>query len=85
MGSQMDIKNRLFLIIEKTLSVDQSAIKLESLIGEDLGADSLDTAELAMAIKEEFDRDLTDEQIAGIKTVQDLVTILELSQKGEIK
>ncbi len=55
------------------LDLDPTAIKLESDFTKDLGADSLDTVELVMAIEEEFDLEVPDAEAMKMKTVGDLV------------
>ena len=73
-------ENQIFIkikqILSKQLSVDIDSIKMESNISSDLGADSLDTAEIAMVIKDDFDYDLSDDEMLKIKTVKDIVEIL---------
>ena len=63
--------------LSKQLSISLDRITPSSNIATDLGADSLDIAEIAMMIKEEFDYDMTDSQVLGIKTVGDLLILLE--------
>ena len=55
------------------LDLDPTAIKLESDFTKDLGADSLDTVELVMAIEEEFDLEVPDAEVINLKTVGDVV------------
>ncbi len=64
---------RLKEMLAKELNLEIEKIREDSKLADDLGADSLDTAELAMQIKDEFNYDLTDEEIVNIKTVDDLV------------
>lgn len=64
-------------IIAEELSIDVEEIKLESTLSDDLGADSLDAVELVMAIEDAFDVEISDEVATKIKTVQDIVTLLE--------
>ncbi|HGF7518103.1 TPA: acyl carrier protein, partial [Vibrio cholerae] len=52
------------------LGVDEAEVKNESSFVEDLGADSLDTVELVMALEEEFDTEIPDEEAEKITTVQ---------------
>ncbi len=59
------------LIVEQ-LSVDEDAVTMETTFS-DLGADSLDVVELIMAIEEEFDLQIADEDVEGISTVGDVV------------
>lgn len=50
---------------------------METKIGEDLGADSLDVVELLMAIEEEFDVEIPDEDIEALKTIGDVVEYIQ--------
>ena len=53
------------------------AVKLESKIIEDLGADSLDVVELVMALEEKFEVEIPDSEAEKLKTIQDVVTFVE--------
>ena len=68
-----DVTLRLTKILANQLKVKEESILLDSRLAEELGADSLDTAEIAMMIKDEFGYDLPDDAILKIKTVNDLV------------
>jgi len=68
--SQEEIFSRVKKIVADQLEVDQSEVKPESNFANDLGADSLDTVELVMALEEEFDIEIPDEAAEGILTVQ---------------
>ena len=57
-------------IIADQLSVDESEIELSTSFKDDLGADSLDLYELVMALEEEFETDIPDEEAEKINTVQ---------------
>lgn len=59
------------LIVDQ-LDVEEDAVKTESVIIDDLGADSLDVVDLVMSIEEEFDIEIPDEAVEGIKTVGDI-------------
>ena len=50
---------------------------METKIGEDLGADSLDVVELLMAIEEEFEVEIPDEDIEALKTIGDVVEYIQ--------
>ncbi len=65
-----DILTKVQKIVSEQLSVDISDVKPESSFNNDLGADSLDTVELVMALEEEFDIEIPDEAAEGISTVQ---------------
>ena len=57
-------------IVKDQLEVEESEIKPEANFANDLGADSLDTVELVMALEEEFEIEIPDEAAEGITTVQ---------------
>lgn len=59
-------------IISEQLDIDIDNIIMDSTF-EEMDADSLDLVELVMALEEEFDIEITDEEIEGIKTVGDVV------------
>jgi len=67
-------------IITKQLRAEAGQIVPETKIMEDLGADSLDVVELLMAIEENFGVTVPDEDIPGLKTVQDIVDYVETRQ-----
>ncbi|MGA9276746.1 acyl carrier protein [Ilumatobacter sp.] len=54
----------------EVLSVDESAVVLDAKFGDDLDADSLDLVELVMALEEEFDIEVPEEELEGVETVQ---------------
>lgn len=60
-------------IIVEQLGVDESDVNMDSSFTDDLGADSLDLVELIMALEEEFDMEIPDEDAENIKTVADAV------------
>ena len=60
-------------IVAQQLGVAEDEIKLESSFVDDLGADSLDTVELVMALEDEFEIEIPDEQAEKITTVQQAV------------
>ena len=64
-------------LIADELSIDEAKITLESRLSEDLGADSLDAVELIMALEDEFGVEVSDEIAQSIRTVGDIVNILE--------
>lgn len=69
----MEIGQRVKEIIAKNLDVDVNDIKPESSFINDLGADSLAIVELVLALEEEFELDIPDEETEKIRTVQDAV------------
>ena len=64
-------------IIAKQLKAEKENITPETNIMEDLNADSLDVVELLMAIEENFGVTVPDEDVQGLKTVQDIVSYVE--------
>ncbi len=60
-------------VVAEQLSVELAEIKLESNFIEDLGADSLDTVELLMALEETFDCEIDESVASSLVTVQDIV------------
>jgi acyl carrier protein len=67
----IDIETRLKEIVAKNLDVDKSRITPDSSYVDDLGADSLDTVELIMAIEEEFGVEIPDEEAEKVRTIAD--------------
>ena len=65
------------MIIVEQLGVDPAEVTVEASFLEDLGADSLDTAELVMAFEEEFDIEIMYEDAEKIKNVQDAVAYID--------
>ncbi|MEZ5535810.1 MAG: acyl carrier protein [Thiolinea sp.] len=65
-----DIESRVRAIVVEQLGVDEDEVKNESSFIDDLGADSLDTVELVMALEEEFGTEIPDEEAEKITTVQ---------------
>ncbi|MHB8840852.1 MAG: acyl carrier protein [Candidatus Aquicultor sp.] len=64
-------------IIVEQLGVDESELSMSTSFVNDLGADSLDIVELIMAMEEEFDIEIPDEDAESIGTVEDVVTYVE--------
>ena len=64
------------------LGVAEDQVTLEASFVDDLGADSLDTVELVMALEEEFDAEIPDDQAEAITTVKQAVAFIEASAKG---
>ena len=60
-------------IVAEQLSISADEIKNESSFIDDLGADSLDTVELVMALEEEFDIEISDDEAENISTVQSAI------------
>jgi acyl carrier protein len=68
-----DIEQRVKRIVAEQLGVAEADIKIESSFVDDLGADSLDTVELVMALEDEFEMEIPDEQAEKITTVQQAI------------
>lgn len=68
-----DIEQRVKKIVAEQLGVSEGDVKNESSFVDDLGADSLDTVELVMALEEEFDCEIPDEDAEKITTVQQAI------------
>ena len=64
------IEERVKKIVAEQLGVKEEEVKNEASFVEDLGADSLDTVELVMALDEEFETEIPDEEAEKITTVQ---------------
>ena len=73
MSTTTTIFERVQKIIAEQLSVDLAEVKPNAAFQADLGADSLDTVELVMALEEEFSLEIPDEEAEKIATVQDAV------------
>lgn len=67
------IEEKVQQIIAEQLGVDESQVTGDASFMDDLGADSLDTVELVMALEEEFDIEISDEDAEKIQTVQDAI------------
>ncbi|QDX80404.1 acyl carrier protein [Denitratisoma sp. DHT3] len=68
-----NIEQRVKKIVADQLGVNEADIKNESSFVDDLGADSLDTVELVMALEEEFECEIPDEEAEKITTVQQAI------------
>ena len=69
----MEMEQRVKKVVAEQLGVSEAEIKNESSFVGDLGADSLDTVELVMALEEEFECEIPDEEAEKITTVQQAV------------
>lgn len=65
-----NVVERVTKVVIEQLGVDAEEVKMEASFVDDLGADSLDTVELVMALEEEFDTEIPDEEAEKISTVQ---------------
>ncbi len=76
-----DTRAKVVAIIAEQLGVDPSEIKDDSKITEDLAADSLDVVELVMALEEQFNAEIPDEDAEKLQTVGDIVKYIDAHQK----
>nr|QHO64147.1 Acyl carrier protein [Lympha mucosa] len=67
--TEIDIFNKVQTIVAQQLGVDKNQVTREAHFANDLGADSLDTVELVMAIEEEFAIEIPDEEAETIATL----------------
>jgi acyl carrier protein len=79
--STTNIEAKVKSIIADQLGVGEDEIKPESSFIEDLGADSLDIVELVMAMEEEFEVEIPDEEAENIKTVGDAINYVSSHKK----
>jgi acyl carrier protein len=76
MADLEQITRRLREIIAEQLGISEEEIVPEASFVDDLGADSLDLVELIMALEEEFDMEISDEDAEKIQTVQDAINYI---------
>ena len=76
-----NIEERVKKIIIEQLGVKEEDVKNAASFVDDLGADSLDTVELVMALEEEFDTEIPDEEAEKITTVQAAIDYITANQK----
>jgi acyl carrier protein len=74
------IEERVKKIIVEQLGVSEDEVKSAASFVDDLGADSLDTVELVMALEEEFDTEIPDEEAEKITTVQSAIDYVLANQ-----
>jgi acyl carrier protein len=73
----MSVESRVKEIIVDQLGVDEKEVTLEAKFIDDLGADSLDLVELVMALEEEYDTEISDEDAEKIQTVGDAIEYIK--------
>lgn len=76
-----NVEQRVMKIVAEQLGVNESEVKSESSFVDDLGADSLDTVELVMALEEEFDCEIPDEEAEKITTVKQAIDYVSAHPK----
>lgn len=75
------VLEKIQAIIAEKMSLETSEVTLESNLQNDFGADSLDAVEIMMAVEDEFDVEIDDEDLMKIKTVNDIVGYIEKLKK----
>jgi acyl carrier protein len=73
----MDVNEKVKSIIVEQLGVEEAEVKEAAKFIDDLGADSLDTVELVMALEEEFNIEISDDDAEKILTVNDAVSYIK--------
>jgi len=74
----MEVQERMCELIVDQLGVSKDEVKLEASFMDDLGADSLDIVELVMAMEEEFDVEIPDDDVEKMKTIGHVVEYLKV-------
>ncbi len=80
MASSEEINERIKSIIAEQLGVNMEEVVPEASFIEDLGADSLDIVELIMALEEEYDMEIPDEDAEKIQSVEDVISYIQSKQ-----
>lgn len=73
----MSIEERIIEIVMEQLDVTKEECVPEASFMDDLGADSLDIVELIMAMEENFGVEISDDELARIRTIQDVVSFIK--------
>jgi len=81
MADEKTIEQRVKAIITEQLGVNPDQVTPDAKFIEDLGADSLDTVELVMALEEEFGQEIPDEEAEKLQSVGDVIKYIEEKQK----
>ena len=74
------VEDKVIDIIVDKLGVERSEVTPEAVFVDDLGADSLDLVELIMAMEEEFGFEIADEEAEKLRTVQDVISFVQVRQ-----
>lgn len=80
MASVEEISERVRSIVAEQLGAAADDVTLKASLIEDLGADSLDIVELVMALEEEYEMEIPDEDAEKIQTVEDIVSYINNKQ-----
>jgi acyl carrier protein len=78
----MEVENKVREIVCQQLDVDPEQVKLATSFVEDLGADSLAVVELVLALEEEFEMDIPDEDTEKLRTFKDAVEYINSKVSG---
>ena len=76
------VEDRVKKIVVEQLGVSEDQVTPDASFVDDLGADSLDTAELVMALEEEFDAEIPDDEAEKITTVKQAVEFIQANTSG---
>ncbi|MDG2237912.1 MAG: acyl carrier protein [Arenicellales bacterium] len=76
------IQERVKKIVVEQLGVSEDQVTADASFVDDLGADSLDTVELVMALEEEFDAEIPDDEAEKITTVKQAVEFIQANASG---
>ena len=76
------VEDQVKAIIAEQLGIKVDEIKQDASFVDDLGADSLDTGELVMALEEEFETEIPDEEAEKITTVQNAIDYVNKAKSG---
>lgn len=71
-----DVRSTIHKIVHDVLNVDAEKITDDAKLIDDLSADSFDTIELTIAVEDEFEIDITDAEVEGLKTVGDVIELV---------
>ena len=75
------VLEKVKMILSSQFDVEEDSITPETNIADDLGADSLDVVDMLMSLEDEFDVEIPDEEIERIRTVGELVALIEENVK----
>lgn len=75
------VLEKIKAILSEQFSVEEDTITADTLLEDDLGADSLDVVDLLMTIEDDFEVEIPDEEVENIKTVGALVEYIESHAK----
>jgi acyl carrier protein len=83
MSANSTVAERVRKIVAEQLGVKEEELKNDASFVDDLGADSLDTVELVMALEEEFETEIPDEKAEQITTVQGAIDYIDSNFKSQ--